>query len=318
MLSFPKPSFTFNFQVNAEVRALRNYRDNTPGRQIPGKADNRLLLASWNIANLGLQKREQKHYRLLAELISWFDLIALQEVNDNLSGLRSIQAHLPDTYRVLFSDKAGNDERMAFVYDSAKVSLMEKIGEVAVPVKDHRHIKLPGINRKFTGFDRNPYIAAFSAGSLQLLLANVHPYFGKDKKADRERRSLEAYATARWADLRRDDKHAYVNDIIALGDFNLPKVEPGDLIYKALSKRGLRQPEHSSRISSTIATEKDYDQIMFFPGKSRQEYTGNSGVFDFDGAIFRQLWQVRTKTQFRAYLRYYISDHRPIWAEFRI
>ena len=41
---------------------------------------------------------------------------------------------------------------------------------------------------------------------------------------NRHRRALEAYAVARWADLRRKDKDAYVSNIIALGDFNLPKV----------------------------------------------------------------------------------------------
>jgi len=318
MPSFPKPAFTFNYQTQSEIDALRTYRDTKPGRAIPAKAADRLLVATWNIANLGLQQRRSKDYRLLAEIIGWFDIIALQEVNDNLAGLRGIQAHLPATYAALFSDKAGNDERMAFLYDASKVFPLEKIGEVAVPVKDHKHIKLPGIARTFKGFDRNPYLAAFTAGSLEFLLVNVHLYFGADTKADRDRRSLEAYATARWADLRRSDKHAYVTDIIALGDFNLPKVEPGDPVYAALRRRGLRRPEHSTRIGSNIADDKDYDQIMFFPGQTSDEFTGNVGIFDFDGGIFRRLWDTRTAAQFRSYVRYYVSDHRPLWAEFRI
>lgn len=318
MPSFPKPSFSFNYRVNTEINALRNYRDTKTGRQIPTKADSRLLVATWNIANLGLQQRRDKDYRVLAEIISWFDVVALQEVNDNLEGLRGIQKHLPGSYRALFSDKAGNDERMAYLYDSNKVSELEKVGEIAVPPKDVPHIKLAGITRKFKGFDRNPYLASFQAGSFEFLLVNVHLYFGDDTRADRQRRSLEAYATARWADLRRSDKDAYVQDIIVLGDFNLPKVEPGDLIYKALRKRGLRRPEHSTRIYSNISNDKDYDQIMFFPGNTNQELTGNIGIFDFDSAIFRGIWQNRTPVQFRAYTKYYISDHRPLWAEFRI
>jgi hypothetical protein len=31
--------------------------------------------------------------------VGWFDLIAMQEVNDNLEGLRGIQRQLPDRYR---------------------------------------------------------------------------------------------------------------------------------------------------------------------------------------------------------------------------
>lgn len=59
-------------------------------------------------------------------------------------------------------------------------------------------------------------------------------------------------------------------------------------------------------------------QIMFFPGPTKDRFTGNSGVFDFDGALFCRLWETRTKKQFNAYMRYYISDHRPMWVEFRI
>lgn len=35
-------------------------------------------------------------------------------------------------------------------------------------------------------------------------------------------------------------------------------------------------------------------------------------------ALFRGLWEDRSAAQFLAYSRYYISDHRPYWAEFRI
>jgi len=146
----------------------------------------------------------------------------------------------------------------------------------------------------------------------------VHLFFGEDTKKDRERRALEAYAVSRWADLRCKNKNAYVNDIIVLGDFNIPKVEPGDNIYLALRRRGLQRPSHSTQIASSISTDAEYDQIMFFPGKTNEEFTGNIGVFDFNGAIFKTLWNTKTFAQFNSYVRYYISDHRPLWAEFNI
>lgn len=320
MPSFPKPKFPFVYQAATEISRLRDYRDTASGRQIPAKSNDRLLIATWNIANLGQQQRRDKDYRILAEIISWFDIVAVQETKDDLSGLRAIQAHLPAHWVALFSDRGGNDERMAYLYDSSKVSQLEMVGEVAVPPKDVRYIKLPGITQRFLGFDRNPYLAAFVAGSFKFLLVNVHLFFGSSSTADRERRALEAYATARWADLRIKDKDAYVTDVIALGDFNLPKVEPGDPVYSALRRRGLERPPHSTRIAATIASDAEYDQIMFFPGKTDDEFTGNIGVFDFDGAIFRGLWDDphRTDGDFKAYVRYYISDHRPLWAQYRI
>jgi endonuclease/exonuclease/phosphatase family metal-dependent hydrolase len=318
MPSFPKPPFTFAYQATQEIDALREYRDHERGRKIPDKKDNRLLLATWNIANLGLQKRETRDYQVLAEILTWFDLIALQEVNDRLTGLRSIQQFLPPSYKVLFSDKAGNNERLVYLYDSAIVSPLEMVGEIAIPPKDHKDIKLPGISASFTGFDRNPYLAAFKAGKFTFVLVNVHQYFGSDDADSIERRSLETYGVARWADLRRKSKHSYTANIIALGDFNLPKVKKGDSIYTALTARGLRLPEHSTRISSSISLDKAYDQIAFFPGPTKIRFTKKTGVFDFDGALFRKLWETHTEKQFRSYLRYYISDHRPMWAEFKI
>ena len=318
MPSFPKPSFDFNYRTTTEIKRLRTYRNTKPGRNIPKKSGSKLLIASWNIANLGEHKRRDKDHRVLAEIISWFDIVALQEVKDNLSGLRGIQHNLPSTYCSTFSDKGGNDERMVYLYDTNKISLLEKVGEVAVPPKDIKYIKISGIKRKFTGFDRSPYLVAFNAGQFDFLLVNVHLFFGEDTKKDRERRALEAYAVSRWADLRSKSKNAYVEDIIVLGDFNIPKVEPGDEIYSALQKRGLQRPQHSTQIASSISTDAEYDQIMFFPGKTDNEFTGNIGVFDFDGAIFKTIWETKTKTQFNSYVRYYISDHRPLWAEFNI
>jgi len=179
MPSFPRPSFTYNYQVDIEINNLRNYQNTASGRAIPSKSSNHLLIATWNIANLGLQDRNDNDYQIIAEMISWFDIIALQEVNDNLIGLRSIMQNLPSSFKVIFSDKAGNNERLAFLYDttSDKVTLLEKFGEIAVPPKDHKDIKLPNIQKKFKGFDRNPFIVSFQAGHMRFLLVNVHLYY---------------------------------------------------------------------------------------------------------------------------------------------
>ena len=318
MPPFPKPDFSYDYHLSAQVAALREYRDKKPGRAIPARAQDRLLLATWNVANLGVHERRDNDYYLIAELVNWFDLVAMQEVNDNLSGLRAVHRHLPPSIRLLFSDAAGNDERLAFIYDSNKVELLEEVGEVAIPPSDVRHIRLPGIEQDFGGFDRNPYLAGFRCGSFVFVLVNVHLYFGSGNAISMNRRTLETYAVARWADLRRKSPYAYSQDIVALGDFNLPRTEPGDPIYEALTKRGLHLPEHSTDIGSSIQTDSHYDQIAFFPGETQQEFSGISGVFDFDGALFRTLWKTRIRQEFFAYVRYYISDHRILWAEFGV
>jgi hypothetical protein len=247
-------------------------------------------------------------------MLDWFDIVAIQEVNNNLEGIKQIESELPTNYELVFSDKAGNNERFAFIYDGSKVDLMELIGEVAIPPKDHRHIKLPEITAKFSGFDRNPYICSFQWKNEIFMLINVHSFFGSESKSDLERRALETYAISRYADLTGKSKHAFSKKIIALGDFNLPLVEKGDLIYKALLARGLELPDHSSKVYSNIANDKMYDQISFLP--SLKSTIQANGVFDFDNAIFPDLWKENT-SKFRSYVKYYISDHRPIWMQLK-
>jgi hypothetical protein len=102
---------------------------------------------------------------LLAEVIGWFDLVAPQEVNDDLRGLHGIQAELSDDYATIFNDPGGNRERFAFLYDKRKVSPREEIGELTIPATDLPKIKLPDIPARFVGFDRNPMLASFKSAT---------------------------------------------------------------------------------------------------------------------------------------------------------
>lgn len=317
MPPFPKPRFKYEYDVDTEIAGLRRYRDTVPGRQIPARADGELLLATWNIANLGVQDRLDSDYRLIAEIMSWFDLIAVQELNDNLRGILAIHEQLPARYRLLFSDASGNLERQAFLYDQTKVTQLEEVGRLSIPPSQLAQIKLPGSTVHFPGFDRGPYLATFEAGSLRFLLTSVHLFYGSEQPADLQRRTLETFAVAWWAHRRHADKNSYVPNIVPLGDFNLPKAAPGDPIYDALTRRGLEVPPHSSQIASAIASDNQYDQIAFFAGDMRNYFTGSMSVFDFDGALFRDLWNSRERKDFLAYTRFHMSDHRPLWAQFR-
>jgi hypothetical protein len=52
MVAFPKPTFDYDYVVDAQIAALRDYRDNQPGRAIPQKQTNRLFIATWNSGSL--------------------------------------------------------------------------------------------------------------------------------------------------------------------------------------------------------------------------------------------------------------------------
>ena len=166
MRSLTKPTPPYDYQAAVQVAALRNYRDSAPGRAIPPITPGTVLVATWNVANLGVHKRRQKDLGIIAEMISWYELIALQEIADNLDHLKAVVDRLPNHYDLVFSDKAGNAERSAYVYDTWRVTLGPKIGEIVIVESARDEITLPGISRRFGGFNRNPFIVTFQIESI--------------------------------------------------------------------------------------------------------------------------------------------------------
>jgi endonuclease/exonuclease/phosphatase family metal-dependent hydrolase len=327
MRSLAKPKPEYNYDPQVEIDRLIQHRDAIPAgqsgsRRIPAPGEpGKLLIASWNIANLGVHKRRDDDLKVIAALLSWFELVAIQEIADNLQDFLGLIAHLPAHFNWIFNDRAGNDERSAYIYDTRRVNLSSKIGEIVIVESDRKYIRLDGISRDFDGFNRNPYLAGFDVESSRILLANCHLLYGStsssaDRQASLERRQLEAYAIARWCDLRRRDKHRWTTNIIALGDFNLPEAHPGDAIYDALTKRGLSLPPHGTRIPTNVSNTADYDQIAVTPGLKSK--TLQIGAFDFDRAIFSDIYSPSTPGYWRRCTKYYISDHRPLWIQLEL
>ncbi len=316
MPAFPKPKFPYEYSVDDEIQRLRAHKLK---RCVPDRSSANILIATWNIANLGAQERREQDKALIAEILSWFDIIAVQECRDNFADLEDLQRRLGPSVRMLMSDASGNDERLAFLYNADKFQLLEEVGEIAFPPSEYKRIKLPGVTDTFEGFDRTPYLAAFRIGDSSITLVNVHLFYGEEKAAALGRRALETCAVARWADDRRKSQFSFTREVLALGDFNMPKCEPGDPIYNALTKFGLELPEHSTQIASSIASDANYDQIAFMPGMTAHCFTGQKGVFDFDSCLFPDLWQNgANKKNYKSYMRYYVSDHRPMWVQLKL
>jgi endonuclease/exonuclease/phosphatase family metal-dependent hydrolase len=315
MVPHPKETPEFTYDLATERSALLETKAH---RNVPKKKDNRLLAATWNLTNLGMQQRTDDDLALMAEIISWFDLVAIQEISDSLTDLCSLINHLPDSYKVILSDIGGNDERAGFIYDGSKITRLELAAEVAVPPSDHRYIRMRGVSGAFRGFDRNPYAVAFSAGDLKFTAVSAHLYFGSHTYFDEDRRALEAYALARWADSRHKSKNAYCQSILVMGDLNLPKRDESSSVFKALKAKRLILPKHSTTMGSNLAGDKAYDQLGFHAGDMKDAYLGHSGVFDFDrDPFFAAAWNVSPE-YFNTTVKYHIADHRPLWAEFEI
>ena len=69
MPPFPKPRFDYSYDLAHEVAALRDYRKHKPGRQIPAKEKDELLVRRRTSPTFGVQDRLDSDYALIAEVM---------------------------------------------------------------------------------------------------------------------------------------------------------------------------------------------------------------------------------------------------------
>ncbi len=188
-IPFKSPEPRHRFTVAKETAALDAHFTK---RNVPERIAGRLLIASWNVANMGAQGRTKAALRTIAHILKRFELIALQELNEEYRALIKILDFMGPNFDFIMSDTAGNNERMAFIFDRRKAQPMKLFGELALRPREYpnRTVKVryteEGVekidvfrNFRFTPFDRNPYIGTFRAGAIDFTLVNVHLYFGK-------------------------------------------------------------------------------------------------------------------------------------------
>lgn len=318
MRAHEKPGFTYNFNLQNEIQSLEAHRG-SEDRKIPDRSSDNVIIASWNLTNFGLQEREQSHIELMANIIAPFDVVAFQEVADDVRHFDTLISALGDGWDFMYTDIAGNKERLGYFFRTDRANPTGLAAELAMRGYERARIIIDGIDPEeepFTGFNRNPYMAGFRSGDFEFTLVNVHLYW-----SNMALRRLETNALAKWAKSRVGKSGPPRDDIILIGDFNMPHVRPGDDIYDEMIEFGMTLPKHTTDLVGTnLAGDRHYDEIAFFPSRTDEDFTGRLGVFDFDNALFKDLWDESVsgdRTKFFRYIRYYIADHRPLWAEFR-
>lgn len=316
--------------------------------EIPQKCPGRVLLATWNIrefdsAAYGDRSLECLYY--IAEIMSHFDLIAVQEVREDLEALDKVLNLLGrSNWDYIVSDvtegKPGNRERMAFVYNKDSVAFNRVAGEIVIPPKK---IKTAGGTTTYEPANqlyRTPYMCGFRTGWSYLLLSTVHILYGKDK-ANNPKRVKEIETVAEFLAKRSRERQDYDrNNLVLLGDFNI--YSPSDVTMKAITDAGFIVPNELQQVPPTNVGKKPrhYDQIAFKPKTDRFETTGKAGVFDFYDTVYTDadeedytaemgpayLRTSKGKTRdakgrtsyYRTYWRtHQMSDHLPMWVQLR-
>lgn len=256
-------------------------------------------IASWNVLNLGDETPVQER----AEVISQFDIVALQEV-ESLIGLEALRAQVSCLTQVLWkavvSEKVGQGraaEYYAFLYRTDRVQ--EAVGLQG---------SYPEVSP--TDFSREPFFATFVVGNFDFTLVTVHVTWGSSSA----QRTAEVMRLADvWEYVQENDP--FEDDILLMGDFNRDK--PTHSAFDALRALGAAHLIAGCDVFTTYSTKPDqigaswYDNIWMDPTYTSHEYTGVSSV-DYTYTRYYQdaecpHLEVRKK----------ISDHCPVWAEFR-
>ncbi len=315
--------------IEAELLQLRAFLDN----DLPAKTvDQNLLIATWNIRAFGdltekwassesdSPKRDLHALRCIAEIISRFDVVAIQEVKENLKALRHLFKLEPfkSNWSFLLTDVTrgdpGNGERMAYLFDRRKVNLSGLACELVIPKEQLDSIEPDALQEQFA---RTPYAVSFVSAGKTFILVTLHVIYGKNPRE----RVPELKAIAKWLADWATSLYDWDHNLIALGDFNIDR--KGDPLYEAFTSTGLTAPPDLNAVPRTIFSkpnepnpDKFYDQIAWFTGTNHAPKLSlvyrRGGSFDFLQAALQSLNLTKSQLSFR------ISDHYPLWTEFSL
>jgi endonuclease/exonuclease/phosphatase family metal-dependent hydrolase len=276
------------------MKLMNSGQSKVPNRRL----DENLLLATWNIQNFS-EKKSWRSLKYIADMIERFDIVAIQEIKTDLRGLSKLQEILPGDYSLLVSDPTGNHERFAFIYDRRTVVATGLVAEIVLDIKTSTH----------EGFQlhRIPYCASFRAGRFDFTVVSVHIF---DSSSAFKEREIDVLASELKNMSKKEHSKVVDRDIFVVGDFNIKK--EGDKFFKALAKHKFKMPPQLNSLTTNFLRTGTYDKIAWAPRKDRDDFifSGECNVVPFYKAVYQDKNPKGGKKE--------ISDHLPLWAEFKI
>lgn len=305
---------------------------------VPAKTiSENLLIATWNIREFDSKsygKRSEEAIYYIAEILDHFDLIAVQEINEDLEGLYRVRRVLGNQWRIIYSDttagKSGNQERLGFLYDSRKLTFTDLAGEVVIPPMQVPTEDGAKVYQPQEQLARTPFIVGLRTSWFKFMISTVHIIYGRGVN-DSPERVREIQLLSDFLAERTERQYAHARNLILLGDFNIFK--KSNKTFAEIT-RNFYIPEELQDLPSNVSQNKYYDQIAFRGDVPVKDI--NAGIFNFFEHVYRLEDELNyaskmpdtysDKTDPAAKTRYFktywrthqMSDHLPMWVELKI
>lgn len=305
----------------------------------PRKNDRNILVASWNIKEFGHTKqRLPEAYFYIAEIVSHFDLIVIQEVKSSVKDLSILMRLLGSDWEYLVSDITdgtdGNSERSAYVFNSKRVKLSGLAGELVL-WKDLTK------GSKIKQLKRTPYLTGFKAGWKNFAMLSLHLHPGDDKQDISLRKEEVRLLTQA---LSKKIKETWPERLIISGDMNLYHKED-DATVQLFTDAGYQEIEGLAGKNTNASDTQIFDRFFINSGdyfRIAKNDLGheNGNVFNLFEHVYREGEEVIYKKEIveayggkkdlendsealrRQYQSYWkrnqMSDHLPIWFELSV
>ncbi|OHV72830.1 hypothetical protein LCM4579_11115 [Ensifer sp. LCM 4579] len=278
---------------NRTIDGLKRIRSQIASTMPIRTAGRTLLLGTWNIRNFDDNRfrhgpRLDEAFFYLAEVISAFDILAVQEICQDLTPFRRLVDTLGPEHDYIMTDvtlgESGNSERLGFIYNRNKVSFTGIAGELVLPFDQ----QISDVTNK-RQFARTPFSCTFQSAWFKFNFSTVHIYYGKEGRNTPQfaRRVAEIDAVAKFVARRAESDRE--NAHILVGDFNIEELEGPT--FDALAKHGFEV--FKNRQGSNATQTKFYDQISFMPEVGRvtlanPESGTAHGVVSIFESVFRE------------------------------
>jgi len=255
------------------------------------RSDDTIHVASFNIQVFGLSKLKKKPVMdVLADVVRRFDVVAVQELR------AKDQSVIPRFVELINSDgsrydyvvgprlgRSSSKEQYVYLFDTSRIQIARRGVYTIIDRQDLLH--------------REPLVARFRVRgpppeeAFTFTLVDIHT------DPDETRTELDALDDV-VRTVRRNGGNE--DDVILLGDLNVDEQHLGELGQMPNMKWVIE-----GEPTNTLGT-KSYDNILF-DNISTLEYTGRHGVLDLMSEYDLTMDEAIE-----------ISDHLPVWAEFRV